>query len=213
MDHSARAAVDDRSSLLEIISRAGSPVLGMAAVGRSQPRQVVLLDLAPTAEGRFVARSIAEDELLRRIEETPDAPMVVLTSRSAELLERAAQALRDGATSAGPACAAHSPDSGRLCFEHLRIDAGARRAWRDGDELHLTPVEFDILHLLARTPGVVFSRRRLIARVNRLHDEADERTVDVHIGRLRRKVEDDPLRPRRIATVWAKGYRFQPEYA
>jgi two-component system, OmpR family, response regulator ResD len=80
----------------------------------------------------------------------------------------------------------------------------------DGREVALTAREFDLLVFLARHPGQVFSRDRLMELVWQLPDYTDSSTVTVHIRRLRAKLEPDPEHPRYVQTVWGVGYRFQP---
>jgi two-component system alkaline phosphatase synthesis response regulator PhoP len=98
-----------------------------------------------------------------------------------------------------------------LVFTHFRLDEEARMAWREGQPLDLTPIEFDLLHTLMRHHGRALSREQLIEQVWGYDYYGDERVVDVHIGRLRKKVEDDPTQPTLIATVWGAGYRFEDE--
>ena len=98
-----------------------------------------------------------------------------------------------------------------LAFRRLRIDPGARRAWKDDAPLDLTPIEFNLLYALARHRGRVLSREQLIEQVWGADYYGDERVVDVHLGHLRRKVEDDPANPVLIATVRGAGYRFEDE--
>jgi two-component system alkaline phosphatase synthesis response regulator PhoP len=96
-----------------------------------------------------------------------------------------------------------------LAFARLRIEPDARRVWKDDELLDLTPIEFDLLHALARHRGRVLSREQLIEQVWGYDYYGDERVVDVHIGRLRKKVEDDPAHPTLIVTVRGAGYRFE----
>ncbi len=74
----------------------------------------------------------------------------------------------------------------------------------------LTQREFDLLAFLARHPGQVFSRDRLMELVWQLASYTDSSTVTVHIRRLRAKIEPDAEHPRYIETVWGVGYRFRP---
>jgi DNA-binding response OmpR family regulator len=90
----------------------------------------------------------------------------------------------------------------------LRIDAAARRAWRDGAELGLSRKEFDLLHGLARRPGHVVPREELMARVWDRNWFGSTKTLDVHVGWLRRKLGEDPAAPRYVQTVRGVGYRF-----
>ncbi|MCL4507715.1 MAG: response regulator transcription factor [Chloroflexi bacterium] len=98
-----------------------------------------------------------------------------------------------------------------LAFRRLRIDIAARRVWKDDAELDLTSIEFDMLAALARHYGRVLGRDQLIEQVWGNDYYGDERVVDVHLGRLRRKIEDDPANPALIATVRGAGYRFEDE--
>ena len=79
----------------------------------------------------------------------------------------------------------------------------------DGDEVGLTPLEFEILLTLAREPGVVFSREQLMDRVWGYRDYAGGRVVDSHVARIRRKLGEDGDEPRFIRTVHGVGYAFQ----
>lgn len=98
-----------------------------------------------------------------------------------------------------------------LAFKRLRIDPGARLVWKDNIEVKLTPIEFDLLHTLARRKGQVLHRSQLISNAWDYKYTGDERLVDVHMGRLRKKIEDDASEPKFILTVWGKGYRFEAE--
>jgi len=96
-----------------------------------------------------------------------------------------------------------------LVFGRLRIEPDARRVWKDDQPVELTSTEFDLLHALARHHGQVLSREQLIEQVWGYDYYGDERVVDVHIGRIRKKVEDDPANPTLIVTVRGVGYRFE----
>ena len=99
-------------------------------------------------------------------------------------------------------------DAGGLSIGGLVIDPIARDARLDGLRLDLTPREFDLLYFFARQPGKVFSRMDLLNAVWGYRHEGYEHTVNTHINRLRAKVEADPANPRRILTVWGRGYKF-----
>jgi DNA-binding response OmpR family regulator len=92
----------------------------------------------------------------------------------------------------------------------LRLDGGARIVRRDGDEIMLTPKEFDLLWFLASHVGLVFSRETLMERVWGYQAALDTGTVTVHVRRLREKIERDPTDPRHLRTVWGAGYRIDP---
>lgn len=98
-----------------------------------------------------------------------------------------------------------------LNFKELSIDPGARIVLKNGGEVKLTPIEFDLLLALARRRGQVIGRSQLISQAWDFKYAGDERLVDVHMGRLRKKLEDDPAKPQLIHTVWGKGYRFEGE--
>jgi two-component system alkaline phosphatase synthesis response regulator PhoP len=96
-----------------------------------------------------------------------------------------------------------------LAFRRLRIDTDARQAWKDEKLIDLTPIEFDLLYAMTRHPRRVLSRDQLIEQVWGYDYYGDERVVDVHIGRLRKKIEDDPTSPSFVVTVRGAGYRFE----
>ena len=98
----------------------------------------------------------------------------------------------------------------RIELGDLVVDAGRREALRSGSPLKLTTLEFDLLWFLAAHPNRVFSRRELMDEVWGYTSALDTGTVTVHVRRLREKIEDDPSRPRRLETVWGRGYRFTP---
>ena len=89
---------------------------------------------------------------------------------------------------------------------HIVLDTDERSAWRDGVPVELTAKEFDLMELLMRNPGRVYSRENLLNVVWGYEYIGDFRTVDVHIRRLREKLELDPANPRYILTKWGVGY-------
>jgi len=101
--------------------------------------------------------------------------------------------------------------TGELSRGALTIDASKRRAVVDGDEVALTPLEFDILLTLARSPGVVFTREQLMDGVWGYRDFAGGRVVDSHVARIRRKLGEDGQEPRFIQTVHGIGYSFRED--
>jgi DNA-binding response OmpR family regulator len=101
---------------------------------------------------------------------------------------------------AGPAMLTDGP---------LMVDTGRRVATLDGRPLALTVREFDLLAFLMRNVGRAFRRAELLEAVWGW-TFGDQSTVTVHVRRLREKIEDDPAQPRRIATVWGIGYRYEP---
>jgi DNA-binding response OmpR family regulator len=101
-------------------------------------------------------------------------------------------------------------ESGRLALGNLDIDPVAREVWVDRKPIELTPREFDLLYFFARHPGRVFSRLDLLNQVWGYQHDGYEHTVNTHINRLRMKIEADPAEPRRILTVWGRGYKLAP---
>ncbi len=99
-------------------------------------------------------------------------------------------------------------DAGRLELHGVSIDPVARTAYVDERKLDLTPREFDLLYFFARHPDKVFSRMDLLNQVWGYQHEGYEHTVNTHINRLRMKIELDPSDPRRVLTVWGRGYKF-----
>lgn len=93
----------------------------------------------------------------------------------------------------------------------LLLDMPAHEARLGENALPLTPVEFRLLAILMRQPGRAFTRQELLDRLFGLTYDGQPRTIDVHIMRLRRKVETDPRRPRLIQTVTGRGYKFAAE--
>ena len=97
----------------------------------------------------------------------------------------------------------------RIQFGAIEIDLDAKRVYRDGEEIPMTPKEYALLLLLATHPGKVFSRDQILDHVWGLGTYVNPRTVDVHVRWLRAKVEPDPQNPRYIQTVRGSGYRFE----
>ena len=192
--------------------------LAMAAIDR-QRWDLVLLDLMlPGADGWDVCRHLRARH--------PDVPVIMLSARSAEvhrvlglelgaddylakpfsMLELVARVRallrRVEQMRSSPAVASE------LRFGPFRLDTLRRELLRAEQAVPLTLREFDLLHFLARHPGRAFSRAELLQRVWGAGFDGYEHTVNSHINRLRTKIEDDPREPRRIATVWGVGYRF-----
>ncbi len=94
----------------------------------------------------------------------------------------------------------------RLTRGPIVLDAVERSAWRDGTPVDLTAKEFDLMELLLRNPGRVYSRENLLNVVWGYEYVGELRTVDVHIRRLREKLEPDPANPEYILTKWGVGY-------
>jgi DNA-binding response OmpR family regulator len=95
-----------------------------------------------------------------------------------------------------------------LRFGRLELDAGSRSVRIDGHDVNLTSYQFDLLLALAHQAGKVMSRERLMDLVKGEEQDAFDRSIDVHVSRIRAVIEDDPAHPRRIITVRGSGYLF-----
>jgi DNA-binding response OmpR family regulator len=165
-------------------------------------------------------------EVLQQIRRQSDVPVLMLTARgdeadrivgleigaddylpktfsTRELLARLRAVTRRTRRSMG------TPPAG-LALGPLRIDFDTRRAWLEEAPLTLTPVEFDLLACLGRTPGRVRTREQLLEDIRERNYEVFDRSIDVHISALRKKLGDDPKEPRFIRTVRSAGYLLIP---
>jgi len=186
---------------------------------------VLVLDLMlPGEDGLSLARD------LRR---TSDIPILMLSARGEEidrviglevgaddylakpfgpreLLARLRALLRRTGSSTSHAVAAAKPAS-RLDFGPYTIDDATRRLVRDGKEIPINGAEFDLLLAFAQHPNRVLSRDDLIGWLKGYERDAFDRSVDVRVTRLRRRIEPDPAHPVYIRTVRGEGYLFNPQ--
>jgi two-component system alkaline phosphatase synthesis response regulator PhoP len=190
--------------------------------GTFQPDLIVLDLMLPGMDGL---------DLLRELRKNSDVYVLVLTAKTEEtdkivgltmgaddymtkpfspheLVARVKAILRRDRGENHPAA-----EESLLRFRRLCVDLGAHQATKDGQPLDLTPIEFEILRALARYKGLALSREQLIEQVWNYDYYGDDRVVDVHIGRLRKKIEDDPANPTLIVTVRGAGYRFEDDPA
>jgi DNA-binding response OmpR family regulator len=149
----------------------------------------------------LTARSTEEDKLLGLDLGADDYVTKPFSPR--ELVARVRVVLRRSTPEDEPSPA--------LAIGELLIDFAAHEVHRGGELLRLTPKEFKLLETLAREPGRAFSRADLVDRVFGLGYEGFERTVDVHLMNLRKKLEADPNRPAYLLTVYGIGYKFRRE--
>jgi two-component system alkaline phosphatase synthesis response regulator PhoP len=197
------------------VTPAGDGESALAAARSGKPDLVVLDVMLPGMDGV---------EVCRRLRDESSVPVILLTARTGdsdkvvgldagaddyvvkpfsprELMARVRAQLRR-----------HRPsveDEPILVADGLELDPNAVAVRLDGTDLALTPFEFRILAALMRRPGRVFTRDDLIDAIHRDDDPGIfDRTIDVHLGRLRRKLGDDAAQPRFIGTVRTVGYRF-----
>ncbi len=97
----------------------------------------------------------------------------------------------------------------RITSRHITIDSDERNAYKDGELVEVTAREFDLIELLMNNPGRVYSRENLLDIIWGYDYQGDFRTVDVHIRRLREKLEKEPASPEYLMTKWGVGYYFK----
>ncbi|MFL5560879.1 MAG: response regulator transcription factor [Gemmatimonadaceae bacterium] len=122
-----------------------------------------------------------------------------------ELLARVSAQLRRSRLPGGSGAT-----SERYSFSDVEITPSARVVTKGGERVALTPREYDLLLALVQRPGVVLSRVTLLREVWGHQADVMTRTVDIHMGELRKKLEDIAAEPRHFMTVWKAGYRFDP---
>lgn len=103
----------------------------------------------------------------------------------------------------------HKEKQTRISIGHITLDTDERNAYKNGEVVELTAKEFDLTELLMRNPGRVYSRESLLNLVWGFDYQGDIRTVDVHVRRLREKLESNPADPEYILTKWGVGYYFK----
>jgi DNA-binding response OmpR family regulator len=96
-----------------------------------------------------------------------------------------------------------------MSVQGVDLDAATRRVWRDGVEIRMSNKEFDLLHALISRPGEIVTREELMRDVWQTNFWTSAKTIDVHLGWVRRKLGDDPRRPTLITTVRGRGLRFE----
>lgn len=202
----------EKEGLLVVWARTGREALKQAWEG-TKPDLVVLDRGLPDLEGLEVLRSLRDlDPLLP----------VLLTGRAEE--DSRVEGLLEGADdylgkpfslqellARIKALLRRGGKEGRRYFGPLELDLEARKAYLDGQPLKLSATEANLLFVLAQTPGRVYTREELLARVWGPEFEGSERVVDAYIRLLRKKLKDDPQAPRFIETVVGMGYRFLGE--
>jgi DNA-binding response OmpR family regulator len=220
--------IDDEPSVQEVVRGylerdgyvvhvAASGRDGLAVAERVSPALIVLDLMLPDGSG---------EDVCRQIRHRSDVPILMLTAKASEdervgglalgaddyltkpfspreLAARVRAILRRAHTADTPLVEALSFDD-----DALVIDVVGREVRRDGRIVGLTPTEYRLLLALARYPRRVYSRFELMEKMQGYEFAGGERTVDVHVKNLRRKIEPDPSSPRYVETVFGAGYRF-----
>ena len=150
-------------------------------------------------------------QVCQQIREFSDMPIVMLTAKSEDmdkiLLEVKA---RIKAIMRRTAKRKEEPAGSPVLVKgNMKIDCEGRRVFIGEREINLTAKEFDVLELLAMNPNKVYSRENLLNLIWGYDYPGDARTVDVHIRRLREKIEQNPSEPKYVHTKWGVGYYFQ----
>ncbi len=194
---------------------------GVEAVelARSQSPDLIVLDvMMPRLDGL---------QACSKIREFSDVPIILLTAKSGDMdkllgfdqgaddyltkpfniLELKAR-IRAMLRRSGSTSVKETPKN-ELVGGSIRLDLDARNAYRGGELADLTAKEFDVIEHLMRNPNRVFSRESLLDTIWAYEYRSDIRTVDVHIRRLREKLEEDPAQPKHIMTKWGVGYYFK----
>ena len=220
--------VDDEAMVREVVcayleregfttSEAIDGKTAMEMVAESEPHLIILDVMLPKLDGYSV---------LAELRKRTQVPVILLTARAdevdrvlglelgaddyvvkpfspRELAARVRSVLRRASTP--------EHEVPRIEFEGLMIDGGTREVLVDSELVEMPPMEFDLLMFLASAPRQVFSRAQILAEVWGSSAEwQDPSTVTVHVRRLRQKIEIDADDPKRILTVWGRGYRFEP---
>lgn len=205
-----------------VVEEASTGVKALGLLESFNPDLVVLDVMMPGLDGF---------DVVRRIRETSDTPVILLTARAAEQdkligLELGADDYMTKPFSMKELAArirailrrsSASRSRGAEYTEVLRLgsillDREKRLVTRDGHEVDLTGAQFDILSHMMEYPGKVFTRMQLLEGVQEHAFEGYERTIDVHIKNIRKALEPDPSHPVHILTVWGVGYKLaEPE--
>ncbi|GAA3976191.1 response regulator [Allohahella marinimesophila] len=206
---------------------------GTRAIERIQTEQpdLVVLDLMlPGEDGLSICRKVRPNytgPILMLTARTDDLDQVLGLEMGADdymckpvrprvLLARVRALLRrinESGTNVAEAVDANrsGDEPSRLQFNNLVIDRSMREAWLDESSIDLTSAEFDLLWLLASNAGRVLSREEIFTALRGIEYDGQDRSIDVRVSRIRPKIGDDPVHPRRIKTVRSKGYLFVRE--
>lgn len=198
------------------VRTAASAAAALQITAAQQP-DVVILDVGlPDGSGFDVCRDIRQSH--------PDAAIIMLTGRAEEVdvvvgLELGADdyvtkpfRVRELMARVRASLRRKKPRRGdtlsSIRFGNVQIDFETYNAKRNGKSTELTPKLFELLRVLAKHRGEVVTRERILTEVWGYHASSATRTVDAHIKKLRQKIEEDPVRPKYIISVYGEGYKF-----
>ena len=189
------------------------------AVRDAKPDLVVLDVMMPVMDGLTACA---------KIREFSDVPIIMLTAKTDDMdkllgfdhgvddymtkpfniLELKAR-IRALLRRTGAGAQNKAPEANKLTIGTISLDLDARNAYKNGTLADLTAKEFDVIEFLMRNPNRVYSREALLDTIWTYEYRSDIRTVDVHIRRLREKLEENPAEPKYILTKWGVGYYFR----
>ena len=183
--------------LLDVMMPGMDGITAMTRLRQSHNLPVILLTAKSEDTDKVLGLNMGADDYV-----TKPFNILELKARIRALLRRA-----------GAERSAAQPESQQLRCGNLVLDLASRSALRDGVPVTLTAKEFDLMELFLRNPNRVFSRTSLLDQVWGYEYQGDDRTVDVHIRRLREKLEEVPASPAYIMTKWGVGYYLKNEDA
>lgn len=189
------SAEDVHLVLMDIMMPVMDGISAMVEIRRRSNVPVILLTAKSEDTDKVLGLNVGADDYITK-------PFNVV-----EMLARVRSQLRRYMQLGGSTGAA--ADSSVLELGNISVDDKCKKVEVDGEEVYLTPTEYDILRLLMKNPNQVFSPREIYQRVWEDEPYGAESTVAVHIRHLREKVEINPAEPRYIKAVWGQGYKFE----
>ncbi len=173
---------------------------GLSICRRVRPfysRPIIMLTARTDDLDQVLGLEMGADDYISK----PVKPRVLL-ARIRAMLRRAAEISNNEESAEEPT---------RLQFNDLVVDRSMREAWLNDVSIDLTSAEFDLLWLLSSNAGRVLSREEIFTALRGIEYDGQDRSIDVRVSRIRPKIGDDPIHPRRIKTVRSKGYLFVKE--
>ena len=179
--------------LLDIMMPHMDGITATAKIREISNIPIILLTAKSETEDKVLGLNVGADDYVTK----PFVPVEVLARVRSQLR-------RYALLGAQPA-----PNSGVITLGGITMDDKAKVVTVDGEEVSLTPIEYDILKMLMENPGEVFSTRIIYERVWQANPYGSENAVAVHIRHLREKIEINPSEPRYIKVVWGRGYKME----